>query len=259
MSRSEIHHRVCFYVRSSRGGVARGCEIPPTFFIFVDEGRTMEGFKSYVTDALERVTARVEEGLALFTTAADNLIGEQQRLHEEEHDWGDVIDKESPLSHLANAVLGDILSSQRGPQTIREHISAFTSAIRWNEPFVLTLLSLDLTLLLLTIYLIRRNSLVGRIIIFCIMASISRLLPFLNRYLSVHWEELHITQNYFDPSGTFLAIMLSAPLLLFCMSLLISLLWEAKNLVIQLKRLELQHTKSKQQSKNTPTKEKKDN
>lgn len=218
----------------------------------------MEGLKSYITDALERVTARVEEGLALLTTTADNLVGEQQRLQEENHDWGDVIDQESPLSQLANAVLGDILSSQRGPQTLREHMSAFTSAIRWKEPFVLTLLSFDSIMLLLTIYLIRRNSFVGRIIIFCIMAAISRLLPFLNHYLSDHWEELHITQNYFDPSGTFLAIMLSAPLLLFCMSLLISFLWEAKNLVIQLKRLEMQH-KKQQQSKKMPTKEKKEN
>ena len=103
----------------------------------------MEGLKSYITDALERVTARVEEGLALLTTTADNLVEEQQQLQEENQDWGDVIDQESPLSQLANAVLGDILSSQRGPQTLREHMSAFISAIRWKEPFVLTLLSFD--------------------------------------------------------------------------------------------------------------------
>lgn len=224
------------------------------FKTYFYDSRTMEGLKAYVSDALERVTVRVEEGLALLTASSDNL-GEQQRLQPEEQDWEDAIDKESPLSQLANAVLGDILSSQRGPQTLMEHISAFKSAIRWKEPFVLTLLSFDIILLLLTIYLIRRNSFFGRVVIFCIMAAISRLLPSLNNYLSDHWEELHITQNYFDPSGTFLAIMLSAPLLLLCMSLLISFLWEAKNLVIQLKRLELQH-KKQQQSKKKTTKEK---
>jgi hypothetical protein len=217
----------------------------------------MEALKAYVIDALERVTARVEEGAALLATATTTSVNDRGELEQQQEDqeWGEIIDEESPLSQMANSVLGDILASQRGPQTFHEHIAAFTSAIRWKEPFVLFLLSFDILMFLLTIYLIRRNSFLGRIFIFCTMAAVSRLLPFFNHYLSNHWEELHISQNYFDPSGTFLAIMLSAPLLLLCMALLISFLWEAKNLLIQLKRLELQHKQQQNKKKNKKEKE----
>jgi len=216
----------------------------------------MEALKQYVIDAVDRVAARVEEGAALLMSAKNTIHShvENHEMSQEEEEYYDDESSSSPLSSMANGVLKDILASQRGPQTVMEHLAAFKSAIRWTEPFILCILGWNVILLVLTIYFTRKNSFGGRTTLFAIMGISSRLLPTFNSFLSKNWEEWNISQNYFDESGTFFAIMLSAPMLILCVILLLSFLWEAKNLLVQVKRLELQ-----QRAKNEKRKKEKQN
>merc|ERR1711862_533676 len=137
------------------------------------------------------------------------------------------------------------MGARSGPQTLKEQIQAFQSAITWSEPFILCLLAFDLFIILLSIIAIQKRY--GRIVIICIIYGIIYSSQYLNTYGAIHWESF-ATQNYFDKNGIFLSIMLCAPLLFISLCTLISLVREASQLVVKVKVKEMEAKKLKSKS-----------
>ena len=103
-----------------------------------------------------------------------------------------------------------------------------------------------------TIYVSRYNSnLAPRLIMMIMIAIIVRTSEYINVYGSQHWKELGMTQNYFDPKGFFMSIMVCSPLLLFSFIMLCFFLREASSLLIQVKKVQLQKQHRQKHQKNT--------
>jgi hypothetical protein len=70
----------------------------------------------------------------------------------------------------------------------------------------------------------------------------------LNSIAAVHWQKF-ARQNYFQPQGLFISVMLSLPLLFTMLVVLINYMIEMTTLLVQMKRKELIH-KARQQRGN---------
>jgi hypothetical protein len=121
-----------------------------------------------------------------------------------------------------------------------EHFHAFRSAIRWTEPFILSLVVFQVTLFFLCLWASNpRRSLVTRIAIMLFMGILVRSSEWLNVYGGQHWDEF-CSQNYFDSNGIFIGIFLSAPLLIDSFLMLVIFLREASQLLVQVKTMEIE-------------------
>ena len=75
----------------------------------------------------------------------------------------------------------------------------------------------------------------------------------LNQIGNSRWRDF-ATQNYFDKNGIFMGIMICAPLLMVCFIMLVSLIREAKSLLVEITKLKKQ---AKQNTKKKSEKSKK--
>ena len=186
-----------------------------------------------------------------------------------------ILNEPSPLNDIAEGLLSDLMSHQvgliyfilfmcgsvsffvlnlslfvhiqQGPQSLWEQFQAFKAAITWGEPFILSLLCFHITILFANIFIMKSGNLVGRFILIGVLALVIRSAEIFNQYGSSHWESF-ATQDYFDKNGVFISLMLSTPLLLIAFIDLIVLLRESKNLLIEVKTLQLK-AKRKKKSK----------
>jgi transmembrane protein 18 len=137
---------------------------------------------------------------------------------------------------------------QVGPQTPMEHFQAFRSAITWSEKFILGLLSFQLVIFVLCLYVSRRNAaLTPRLCMLIVIGIIVRSSEYLNTWGADHWEEF-ATQDYFDRRGVFVGIMVSGPLLLDSLIMLFLFVSEAGSLLVQVKKQEMKHKKKAKES-----------
>ena len=79
----------------------------------------------------------------------------------------------------------------------------------------------------------------------CFIGLITVSAQYLNSMGNVNWERF-ATQNYFDGGGVFMGILVCAPLLVDAIGLLISLVFEAMRLVVQVKVKELEAKRAKE-------------
>jgi len=155
----------------------------------------------------------------------------------------------SPLMGMADSVLSDIMSSQTGPQTPMEHIQAFSAAITWNEPFIQCLIAFHVLVVFFAIMISRRGGLYCRMVFMVFIGIIVRMAERLNNLGASRWRDFS-TQNYFDKNGIFMGIMVCAPLLFVCFGILISMIREASNLLVDVKKMKMQATQEQKKSKN---------
>lgn len=216
-----------------------------------------------VLEATEKIAESMEDGLGILFAggskeqaptpampqpgAADDFtVTDDEFLSAEE------LAQESPLNGIAEGVLGGILGQQASHDSILSQFQAFRHAITWSEPFILSLIAFQVVMLILSVYVSRPNAgLPPQLGLMLFIAVLVRSTEYLNQYASVHWQEF-ATQNYFDPSGLFLSIMLCGPLLVDAFIMLFRLLREASTLLVQVKRNEIK-TKMKAQSKKKKT------
>lgn len=204
-----------------------------------------------MTETSEQMIKVVEDGAAI-------LMGYDQGSEDESgatfaHESGDTVDgmldfshlseeqilnEPSPLNDIAEGLLSDIMSHQHGPQSPWDQFQAFKAAITWGEPFILSLLCFHIIVFFVNIFVMRSGNLVGRFILIGFLALVIRCAEVFNHYGSSNWEKI-ATQNYFDKNGVFVSLMLSVPLLLIGFIHLIALLRESKNLLIEVKTLQL--------------------
>mmetsp|Transcript_50139 Transcript_50139/g.76243 ORF Transcript_50139/g.76243 Transcript_50139/m.76243 type:complete len:246 (-) Transcript_50139:194-931(-) len=215
-----------------------------------------------VLEATEHIATRMEEGISVLTTGDLPNAGERgnaQLTNLDEFDLDSLSEEEiqrllsqeimenSPLSGIADSVIGDIVAGQIGPSTPLEHFHAFRSAIRWTEPFVLCLLGFQIFMFLACLWASRKDrGITPRIIILVAIGVLVRSAERLNTLAAQNWDSI-ATQNYFDRRGIFVGIMLCAPLLLDCMVMLFMFLKEASQLLVQVKKQEMAQKKKSQE------------
>ena len=144
-----------------------------------------------------------------------------------------------------------------GPQTAKEHIQAFAAAITWNEPFIQCIVAFHVLVITAAIILTRKGGVYSRMGLMVFVGILIRLAEWLNDIGARRWREF-ATQNYFDKSGIFMGIMLCAPLLLVCLALLLSMTWEAKNLLVDVKAMKVKAQAHQKQKKDGKKEKKRD-
>ena len=120
----------------------------------------------------------------------------------------------SDLDRLGREMLAKIMRSNKEilvAPSFRDAVLGFYHAVRWDEPWIMALLSLHACMLLLAVATRRRpNFQIGMLLTLCAAVWGAQ---YLNPYLAIHWRELGFTQNYFDARGVFISFAYSLPLL----------------------------------------------
>ena len=233
-----------------------------------------------VLQAAEQVATRMEEGLSVLMNGKlpdevdDNTATAKQESPDFDTDTIDDLSEEeiqeilqremmenSPLGGIADSVIGDIMKNQAsGPSTPLEHFHAFRSAITWSEAFIQCLITFQILMFLLCMWVSRKDrGLTPRVGVMVLIAAIVRSAEWLNSYGAKNWERLGISQNYFDKRGIFVGIMLCGPLLVYCVIMLFMYVREAGALLVQVKKEELRRKKEKQNEKSKKSKKNKTN
>ena len=115
-------------------------------------------------------------------------------------------------------IVPSVLSSVKQSSTFRpstaslwETIQGFFHAIDWTEPFIVGLLTVLLTFFLVTI--ITRRVFTLQVVLFFTYAALIFGAKSINDGLRPLWRAF-ASQNYFDPAGIFISVMMSLPLAL---------------------------------------------
>eukprot|EP00547_Thalassionema_nitzschioides_P002876 CAMPEP_0194200522 /NCGR_PEP_ID=MMETSP0156-20130528/1090_1 /TAXON_ID=33649 /ORGANISM="Thalassionema nitzschioides, Strain L26-B" /LENGTH=235 /DNA_ID=CAMNT_0038925529 /DNA_START=90 /DNA_END=797 /DNA_ORIENTATION=- len=209
-----------------------------------------------ILETADKAANVIDEGLSIMMTGKIKEDGAPT----EEPLTGDLPDDDiltemdedmmgSPLEGIADGVLKDIMSSNIGPQTPMEHLSAFSSAITWSEPFILYLIAFQVFMFFLCLWVSRKGfAMVPRLVLMSFVAIIVRCAEILNGYGARNWESI-ATQNYFDRSGIFIGIFFCGPLLLDCFIVLTLLIREASQLLVEVKKMELKKKRDSKEKK----------
>lgn len=120
-------------------------------------------------------------------------------------------------------------------------IIAFSSAIKWEENWIRSILIFHL--ILFFIGLIWRKNLEVQMGIFSIICLIVFFCERINSLCSENWYEF-ATQNYFDEHGVFMGVIVCAPLLTIGFLQLLNLLVLASGALIKAKRMKLQRDRN---------------
>jgi hypothetical protein len=255
-----------------------------------DNSITMEKFfeKIYdeVADTFVRVSKVLDESFGDGGTT-QNQQPEQDPLSNINIDDNEIFfeEHESPLKGMTDNVLSDIMKNQVNffilnenvilfydvflifnfqffiflgkarPESFREHVEAFTSAIDWKEPLILSLLGFQVLMFGSTIWVVRSKNTTLQLIFMLILTVFCRSAGRINTYGSEHWQDLGATQNYFDSQGVFVTAMVCFPLLLDSILLLICMLREAAGLFVTVARMKVKaQAKAKKESSNASSK-----
>ena len=134
-----------------------------------------------------------------------------------------------------------------------ENIQAFSAAITWDEPFIKCLLGFHVLVILTTYATIKRGDMYIQLGLMVFLGVIVRFAEKMNQIGNSRWRDF-ATQNYFDKNGIFMGIMICAPLLMVCFVMLVSLIREAKSLLVDLSKMKMQ---AKENAKKKSEKQKK--
>ncbi|XP_058724836.1 uncharacterized protein LOC131596251 [Vicia villosa] len=119
-----------------------------------------------------------------------------------------------------------------------DNFLGFFHSIDWKEPWLLGLLTFHVVLLLVTI--ISRKNTNFQMCLFLLTLGGVYLTERLNSLLRGNWKSFS-SQNYFDPSGVFMSVLWSGPLLALAMIILINTLFSLCYMIVKWKRAELRH------------------
>eukprot|EP01083_Nonionella_stella_P110284 322576_1 len=131
--------------------------------------------------------------------------------------------------------------------TLVDHIKGFIEAVNWTENWLLCVILFELSLLGFTVYTQQNWKIQS--VLFIMTYIIVTCAQYINEWCHNNWKTF-ATQNYFDPPGMFITVMVSLPLCLISLIALVLGLYNASQLVIKVKTLEFkQHYKNKAKAK----------
>uniref|UniRef100_A0A7S1T5J4 Transmembrane protein 18 n=1 Tax=Tetraselmis chuii TaxID=63592 RepID=A0A7S1T5J4_9CHLO len=126
-----------------------------------------------------------------------------------------------------------------------EDFMQFAHAVDWTEAWLMGLLGAEVVLFLAVLLFRKNTTFQGAAFFFC--AGVVKFSERINSYLATQWEKF-ATQPYFDTRGVFISAVMSAPLILIMFVILINYLLASVNLLVKMKRKELQY-KARQRAK----------
>ncbi|GLT44408.1 hypothetical protein SLA2020_183100 [Shorea laevis] len=145
---------------------------------------------------------------------------------------------EEHMNQMADLVQKLSSELRSGLRPAYENFMGFFHAIDWKEPWLMGLLVFHFVLLIVTI-LSRRNTNFQMCLFLLALAGVY-LAERLNKILADNWKSF-ATQNYFDPSGLFLSVLWSGPLLVIAILILVNTLFNLCYMIVKWKKAELRH------------------
>jgi hypothetical protein len=144
---------------------------------------------------------------------------------------------EREIERVAERAMHESNLAGGAPLGILDGLEAFAAAIHFSEPLVVCIIVLHV-LFLLTAVFTRKHPTVQMALLALALGSVLSASS-LNELGRRHWKSLGITQNYFDPYGVFVSVMLSLPMILTSFVILINAVVRASKLLVVVKRKQL--------------------
>ena len=142
------------------------------------------------------------------------------------------------LGSIIDGIKSEVLGGAAiGPQTFLENVAAFRAAVDWSERWIQVILAWHV-MLWLTFLLFRRHYEVQCGLFFGITLTVGGA-ERLNSLGRTHWEKF-ATQNYFDERGVFAGTLWCTPMLALSFVMLINFVCMAGNMLVSVKRREIQ-------------------
>jgi hypothetical protein len=211
-----------------------------------------------VLEATEKISNELEASFSAIFSGGDDQEKPPAEDTIQEDESGEIEEefRHNPLEGIAESVLGDILEGQRAPSGPVGHFNAFRHAITWSEPFILSLVTFQIFMLLACLWVSRKNrSMAPRLVVMVFIGITVRMAERLNRLGAKHWQSFS-TQNYFDRRGFFVSIMLCSPLMMDCLIMVFCYLREAVQLLVQVKATQIRQQRRQQAKEEESKKDK---
>ena len=130
----------------------------------------------------------------------------------------------------------------------------YLMSIDWTEPWFIGLGVFHLLCIILTVTLRKTGAI--QTVYFGILMLTVFCAEYINEWAAMHWS-LFARQQYFDSNGLFISVVFSMPLLINCMVIVLSWLWDVGHLISDAKRLKIQRINRAKKSaeRNTVTDE----
>ncbi|XP_051176511.1 transmembrane protein 18 [Leptopilina boulardi] len=120
----------------------------------------------------------------------------------------------------------------------------FLLSIEWRDPWLAILLTFHVAITMTA--LMTRNHANFQIILFLILLLLVYFSESINEVAATNWK-VFSRQQYFDSKGQFISLVFSVPILINCMIMVASWLYQSSQLMTSLKRAQLrQKVKSRQ-------------
>ncbi|XP_075214510.1 transmembrane protein 18 [Lycorma delicatula] len=131
----------------------------------------------------------------------------------------------------------------------------FLSNIEWKDPWLIGLVTFHIVITLMAI--LTRNHGNFQVVLFLTLLLLVYFSENINEVAANNWR-VFSRQQYFDSKGMFISLVFSVPILLNCMIMVASWLWQSSQLMTQLRRAQLQRASQNQTCKIAQAKQKED-
>ncbi|XP_045157762.2 transmembrane protein 18-like [Mercenaria mercenaria] len=129
----------------------------------------------------------------------------------------------------------------------------YLQSINWTEPWFCGLAAFHLTCAILTV--LTRNKGVLQAIYFSVLMILVFCAEYINEWAAKNFK-LFASEQYFDSNGLFISIVFSMPLLMNCLVIVISWLWDVGMLIHNVKQLKIkQRSRQAEKQKGKDAKE----
>ncbi|XP_022914255.1 transmembrane protein 18 [Onthophagus taurus] len=122
-------------------------------------------------------------------------------------------------------------------------IASFILSIDWRDPWLIGLIAFHLTVTLMA--LLTRNYGNLQALLFFFLILLVYFSESINEIASANWK-MFSRQQYFDSNGLFISIVFSIPILLNCMLMVGSWLWQSTQLMRNIKIAQLKEIQKKE-------------
>ncbi|BES88430.1 Transmembrane protein 18 [Nesidiocoris tenuis] len=130
---------------------------------------------------------------------------------------------------------------------IEFNLWAFLEAIEWKDPLLIGIIFFHVAVTFTA--LTTRNHGNFQLILFITLLLLVYFSENINEVASHHWRSIS-RQKYFDSNGMFISLIFSVPILLNCMVMMASWLWQSSELMVQLKSAQLKQRRKQIQETN---------
>ncbi|XP_062132160.1 transmembrane protein 18 [Drosophila sulfurigaster albostrigata] len=126
----------------------------------------------------------------------------------------------------------------------------FLLSIDWKDPWLIALILLHV--LTTSTALLTRNNTNFQVFLFLVLLSIVYFSESINEYAAENWKTFS-KQQYFDDNGLFISTVFSIPILLNCMLLIGTWLYNATQMMATLKTAQLKERARRERNANNST------